>query len=83
VRIWVRDGGPGIAPGHEERIFERFARGNGTAAGRSDGTGLGLAIVRVIAEAHGGSVGVRSVPGLGATFEIALPAERGPEGAAR
>ena len=83
VHIWVRDGGPGVAPGAEERIFERFARGNGISPARSDGTGLGLAIVRVIAEAHGGSVGVRSVPGLGATFEIVLPPERGPEAVAR
>lgn len=75
ARIWVRDGGPGIAPGDEQRIFGRFARGTG-ASRASEGTGLGLAIVRVIAEAHGGSVGVRSIAGLGATFEIVLPTVR-------
>ena len=83
ARLWVRDGGPGIEPGDEARIFERFARGSGASPGSSDGTGLGLAIVRVIAEAHGGSVGVRSVPGLGATFVIALPADHSAQDAER
>ena len=83
ARIWVRDGGPGIEPGHEQWIFERFARGNGVSAGNGEGTGLGLAIVRVIAEAHGGSVGVRSYPGLGATFEIVIPAVQRVEEAER
>jgi signal transduction histidine kinase len=83
AHIWVRDGGPGIEPGDEQRIFERFARGSGVPPGGSDGTGLGLAIVRAIAEAHGGGVRVRSVPGLGATFEIVLPIEHPAEAAAR
>jgi signal transduction histidine kinase len=81
VRIWVRDGGPGVEPGQEQRIFERFARGH--SAGRTNGAGLGLAIVRAIAEAHGGGVSVRSRPGLGATFEIAVPVEPRPEGTHR
>ncbi|MGE5225524.1 MAG: sensor histidine kinase, partial [Planctomycetaceae bacterium] len=58
----------------QERIFERFARGSDGR--RGEGAGLGLAIVRAIAEAHHGSVSVRSAPGEGATFTIALPVDQ-------
>ncbi|MEX5633086.1 sensor histidine kinase [Parafrankia sp. FMc2] len=73
VTFWVTDTGPGVAPEHRARIFERFARGPAGRRSSSEGAGLGLAIVRAIAVAHGGSVRVRSGPGLGATFEITLP----------
>ncbi|MDW5592841.1 HAMP domain-containing sensor histidine kinase [Conexibacter stalactiti] len=72
ARIWVRDGGPGVAEAEQERIFERFARA-GRSRRRSDGAGLGLAIVRAIAEAHGGRVELRSRPGEGATFTVVVP----------
>lgn len=49
ARIVVRDDGPGIAPGEEERLFEPFV------TGRAGGTGLGLAFVRRVAEEHRGS----------------------------
>jgi signal transduction histidine kinase len=75
IRLWVRDGGAGISPADQERIFERFARGP-EGRGRSDGAGLGLAIVRSIADAHGGRVEIVSQPGAGATFTIVLPATR-------
>jgi signal transduction histidine kinase len=71
VVVAVADRGPGIPPGEQARIFDRFSRADG--ADRRNGVGLGLAIVRAIAEAHGGSVGVRSEPGRGATFELRLP----------
>src|SRR5690606_19527216 len=54
VRLWVRDFGPGVPPGEEERVFERFARVRD--AGTARGSGLGLAIVARIAGAHGGTV---------------------------
>ena len=72
VVIGVRDRGPGIPRDEHGMIFEKFGRATG-GAGRS-GTGLGLFIARSIAEAHGGTVEVRSVPGEGSTFTLALPA---------
>jgi len=69
-RFDVRDGGIDLSAEERQRVFEPFARGRTAAAG----SGLGLAIVRGIAEAHGGSAGVDSQPGRGATFWIRVPA---------
>ncbi len=69
----VSDSGPGVPGGDVDRIFGRFARidtGRNRTAG---GFGLGLAIVKAIAEAHQGTVEVRSIAGRGATFELHLP----------
>jgi two-component system OmpR family sensor kinase len=74
ARFWVRDSGPGIAFGDQEKIFERFARGRG--ARRSEGAGLGLAIVRAIAQAHHGDLELHSHPGAGATFTITFPTDQ-------
>ena len=71
VRIEVTDHGPGIRPEDRERIFERYYRAPSTAE-IAGGLGLGLFICRAIAEGHGGSVGVESTPGRGATFWIDL-----------
>jgi signal transduction histidine kinase len=71
VRIAVRDDGPGIPPEHQGLIFEKFGR---AATGHAKpGTGLGLFIARSIAEAHGGSLDVRSAVGRGTTFTVTLP----------
>jgi signal transduction histidine kinase len=72
ARFWVRDTGIGIAPGDQERIFERFARGSSSRR-RSEGAGLGLSIVSAIATAHGGRVELKSKPGKGSTFTIVIP----------
>jgi signal transduction histidine kinase len=69
----VRDNGPGIAPEHQERVFDRFWRGTDGTRRRDRGTGLGLAIVRQVVESHGGSVALHSAPGEGATFVLWLP----------
>ena len=69
-RFEIRDGGIDLSAEERRRVFEPFARGRTAAAG----SGLGLAIVRGIAEAHGGSAGVDSQPGRGATFWIRVPA---------
>jgi len=71
VRIEVTDHGPGIRPEDRERIFERYYRAPSTAEIAS-GMGLGLFICRAIAEGHGGTVGVESTPGQGATFWLDL-----------
>lgn len=71
MRLSVMDRGPGIPVEQQPRLFERFYRG---PSGRQrPGVGLGLAIVKGIAEAHGGAVGVDSVPGQGSTFWFSLP----------
>ncbi len=73
VVIEVSDSGPGISAEHHGAIFEKFGRVNvGDRA--KPGTGLGLFIARSIAEAHGGSLEVRSAPDCGATFRLSLPA---------
>ena len=81
VRFTVADDGVGIPVSHQTRIFERFYKVD-RARSRDDAedggsAGLGLAIVRHIAEAHGGSVGVKSREGTGSTFWIEVPAARG------
>ena len=71
--IEVSDSGPGLTEQDLERVFERFYRADASRARASGGVGLGLAIVAAVADAHGGSVAVRSNEGHGATFTIALP----------
>ncbi len=67
VSVAVEDTGPGISPEEQERIFRPFWTRDGT------GTGLGLAIARELAVAHGGRIGLKSVPGEGTRFELVLP----------
>jgi two-component system phosphate regulon sensor histidine kinase PhoR len=73
VLILVRDQGPGIAPEHLPRLFERFYRVDPGRSRKEGGTGLGLAIVKHIAQAHDGYVTLQSAPGKGSTFLIHLP----------
>ncbi|MEB3359192.1 MAG: HAMP domain-containing sensor histidine kinase [Synechococcales bacterium] len=68
----VRDTGTGIAPEHQERVMQRFARVAGNRP-KSRGAGLGLSIVKAIAEAHGGRVTLSSILGKGSQFAIILP----------
>jgi two-component system OmpR family sensor kinase len=66
----VTDQGPGIAPAERERVFDRFYRVPGTAAG---GSGIGLALVRSIARHHGGDVrldGAASSTGLRVSVDL-------------
>lgn len=70
VTLEVIDAGPGIASGDEERIFEKFYRGQQTGA---RGAGLGLAICRGIVEAHGGSISAEKRAEGGALFRVTLP----------
>jgi signal transduction histidine kinase len=73
VKISVVDRGPGIPHDQQRLIFEKFGRAD-IAGGSKPGTGLGLFIARSIAEAHGGTVDVRSSPNAGSTFTLIPPA---------
>jgi two-component system, OmpR family, sensor histidine kinase KdpD len=72
VRIAVKDFGPGIAPEDQKRIFEKYYRVKDNT-NRIPGTGMGLAIARNIVDAHGGKIGVESLPGQGSEFFFTLP----------
>ena len=72
----VRDNGPGIAPEHLPRIFERFYRVDKARSREQGGTGLGLAIVKHLAEGMGATVSVASDLGQGTRFTVEVPAGR-------
>jgi signal transduction histidine kinase len=71
----VADEGPGIDEANQERVFDRFYRGNGTSGDDAvaDGSGLGLAIARQIAESHEGRLVLVSHGQAGSTFVLWLP----------
>jgi two-component system phosphate regulon sensor histidine kinase PhoR len=69
IECWVSDNGAGIHEERTEKVFEKLE----TDPERNDGMGLGLAIVRQFVEAHGGTVSVDSVIGVGSTFRFNLP----------
>lgn len=71
VHFIVSDTGLGIAPEHQDRVFDRFWRAN--PARDDGGAGLGLAIARALAERHGGDITVTSKPGAGSVFTFTLP----------
>ena len=74
ITLSVSDPGPGIAPEHLDRVFERFYRVDSARSRDEGGTGIGLAIARSVVEAHGGRITAASEPGRGSTFTIELPA---------
>ena len=71
MQVSVRDQGPGVPPGQEEVIFEKFTRGQAESA--THGVGLGLAICRAMIEAHRGRIWVEATQPHGATFHFSLP----------
>jgi two-component system OmpR family sensor kinase len=73
VILDVTDHGPGMMPEQAHRVFERFYRADQARTRAKGGSGLGLAIVAALVSAHGGVASVRTAPGHGATFRIALP----------
>ena len=73
VRIAVKDRGPGIEPEKQDVIFEKFRQIDGSVTRQHSGTGLGLAISRELISLLGGSMGVDSLLGEGATFWVILP----------
>lgn len=89
VLIAVRDRGPGVPVAQRKRIFDVFHRGErvGAAEGGDQrsrpGAGVGLALCRAIARAHGGELRLRIRGHGGSSFEVSLPVEDVPEGAAQ
>jgi len=69
----VLDRGPGLAPGDEERVFERFYRAPDFRESAVPGVGIGLAVCRGLVEAHGGSLTAHQREGGGSVFRIDLP----------
>jgi signal transduction histidine kinase len=74
----VTDDGPGISEEDQARLFERFFVGRNDRSGPRDGVGLGLPTALAIAQAHGGTIEVRSALGQGSTFTLTVPTA-GPE----
>ncbi len=75
VQVDVKDNGVGIPLEDQDRIFERFYRGENPLVLSTPGTGLGLSIVKQIVEMHKGRIWMKStgVPGEGSTFSFTLP----------
>src|SRR5206468_5743160 len=71
--LTVTDEGPGIAPEHSERIFDRFFRLDEGRSRDEGGTGLGLAIAKWAVEVHGGHISVENGTTGGAVFRIVTP----------
>jgi len=73
----VTDTGIGIAPEHQDRVFERFYRVDKARSREMGGTGLGLAIVKHLVNACQGEIELKSALGVGTTFTIRLPLVEG------
>jgi len=73
LQISVADSGIGISPDELEHLFKPFSQIDSGLARKFEGTGLGLAMVKLLAELHGGAVGVESAVGQGSCFTVWLP----------
>jgi signal transduction histidine kinase len=73
VVIGVQDHGIGIPVAEQQRVFQKFVRGDDATRAGIRGVGVGLALVKRVAEAHGGTVGLTSAVGAGSTFTLVLP----------
>ncbi len=71
LSVSVADDGPGLPPGREEAVFQKFTRGERESS--TPGVGLGLAICRAIIESHQGKITAAQRPGGGAVFTFTLP----------
>lgn len=78
VQIRVSDNGPGLPPGTESQVFEKFFRGTSAAPDGRRGVGLGLTICQAIVRAHEGTIHAHNRPTGGAEFVIVLPCKQTP-----
>jgi signal transduction histidine kinase len=77
VWIEVQDSGIGVAPDDQARVFDTFFQVDGSLSRPYGGAGLGLALARAIVLAHGGTLMLRSAPGIGSIFTVRLPCAAG------
>ena len=73
IEVGVADSGIGIAPGDQQKVFEKFKQVGDTLTDKPKGTGLGLPICKEIVEYHGGRIWVESEPGEGSKFSFTIP----------
>jgi heavy metal sensor kinase len=73
ILLEVADSGPGIAPEHSARIFDRFYRVDESRSREAGGAGLGLSIAQWAVRVHGGDIHLQATKGSGCTFQISLP----------
>jgi len=79
IELFVSDTGIGIAPEHQEKVFERFYQVEGPSLKQYSGTGLGLSISKAYTELLGGSIWLISTPGEGSLFCFSIPFTRPPD----
>jgi signal transduction histidine kinase len=73
VTVAVRDQGPGISAANQAKLFQSFSQINAAELQQGGGSGLGLSLCKEIVQMHGGSIGVTSEEGHGATFHFTIP----------
>ena len=79
LRFEIEDNGPGIPVRYHEKIFEKFGQVEMRDERKLYSTGLGLNFCKLVVEAHGGAIGIRSEEGKGSVFWFTLPTEPSPK----
>ncbi|MDX1416884.1 MAG: ATP-binding protein, partial [Candidatus Promineifilaceae bacterium] len=77
IQFQIHDNGPGIEPEHQALVFHRFYRADAARARTTGGSGLGLAISKMLVEAQGGEIWLKSIVGAGTVVGFTLPLANG------